>query len=224
MQELSQPIAELGGRTWEELEIVEHQDGHLLFRDAIRRRSKGGAVEMVPVRVKILRTEQIAQARSRCRRWFAELGLDEDRDKDLFAELEQVCVLAVAIRDPEHPYAQRYEPEDLARQFDEASLQDVLGRIQALRQVVDVRASQLTEDEVWRKVHAVARAGHLLPLTDIAGPEQPSCIVFMAEQAMNSPRGQSWLQSAATLTAAHSDSASSQPSSGEATGSASSSS
>jgi hypothetical protein len=219
MQELSKPIAELGGRTWEELEIVEHSDGHLLFSDAIRRRSKGGSVEMVPVRVKILRVEQIAQARSRCRRWFADLGLDEDRDKDLFDELEQVCVLAIAIRDPEPPYAQRYQPEDLARDFDEASLQDVLGRIQALRQVVDVRASKLTEDEVWRKIHAVARAGHLLPLTDIAGPEQPSCIVFMAEQAMNSPRGQSWLQSAATLMPGRSESESSGPSSGEATGS-----
>lgn len=213
MQDLSQPIEELGGRTWEELEIVEHEDGHLLFKDYIRRRTKSGALESEPVRVKILRTPHIAQARVNTRVWFHEQGLDEDRDKDLFAELEQVSMLAIAIREPTAPYAQKCPPEELARDYDEASLQDVLGRIQYLRQLIDPRESRLTEEELWRKVFAVAREGHLGPLTDIAGSEQPSCVVFMAEQALNSPRGQSWLQSAGTSTPDSSTSARSKRSS-----------
>jgi hypothetical protein len=215
MQDLSQPIPELGGRTWEELEVIEHSSGPLMFKDAIRKRSKTGTVETVPVRVQVLRVDKIAQARVDCRRLFAEIGLDVEKDTDLFAELEQVCMLALAIRDINPPHAQAYVARELIEGFDEASLQDVAGRIQALRQAIDVRESHLTEDELWRKIAAVARAGHLLPLTDIAGHEQPSCIVFMAEQAVNSPRGQSWLQSAATLTQEPSSSASS-PSSSEA--------
>lgn len=217
MHDLSKPIPELGNRTWEELEVLDHEDGHLMFKDHLRTRSKAGKVELVEVRVQILRVDKIARARADCRRWCAELGLDEERDKDLFDELEQVCMLALAIRDPQPPYAQRYEPAELARDFDEASLQDLIGRIQALRGAIDVRESQLTETELWQKIAAVARVGHLLPLTDIAGHEQPSCIVFMASQAMNSPRGQSWLQSVATLTPAHSESKSSTPSSAEGT-------
>lgn len=217
MQNLSEPIKELGGRTWEELELVTHDDGHLLFKDFIRRRTEGGGLEAVPVRVKILRTHHIAQARADARVWFRQQQLDEDRDSDLFAELEQVCALAIAVRTPEPPYAQMCTAEELARDFDEASLQDLLGRVQQLRQLVDPRESQLTEEELWRKVFAVARAGHLGPLTDIAGFEQPSCVVFMAEQAMNSPRGQSWLGSAGTSTLEPSASTSSEPSSEAAT-------
>jgi hypothetical protein len=217
MQDLSKPIPELGGRTWQELEIIDHADGHLLFSDALRRRGKSGAVETVPVRVKILRTQQIAEARGKCRRWCGELGLDEEKDKDIFDQLEQVCLLAGAIRDPHPPHAQRYQPEELAKDFDEASLQDVLGRIQALRQIIDVRESHLTEGEIWQKIAAVARAGHLLPLTDIAGPEQPSCIVFMATQAMRSPKALAWLQSRGISTPAPSVETSSPASFGEGT-------
>lgn len=213
-----EPIPELGGRTWEELEIVDHGDGHLLFKDAIRRKTKDGSVQMEPIRVSILRVPEIARARADCRRWFAELRLDEDRDKDIFDELEQVCMLAMAVRTAEPPYAQLATAEELARDYDEVSLQDVIGRIQVLRQQLDVRESHLTEDELWQKVFAVAQRGHLFPLTDIAGPEQPSCIVFMAEQAMNSPRGQSWLQSVGSSTAERSGTGSSARSSAGATG------
>lgn len=213
MQDLSKPIPELGGRSWEELEVIEHSSGPLMFKDAIRKRGKNGTVETVPVRVQVLRVDKIAQARVDCRRLFAELGLDAEKDTDLFSEIEQVCMLALAIRDIDPPHAQAYTTRELIEGFDEASLQDVAGRIQALRQAVDVRESRLTEDEIWQKIAAVARVGHLLPLTDIAGHEQPSCIVFMASQAMRSPKGLAWLQSAGISTPERSPETSSAPSS-----------
>lgn len=217
MQNLSDPIPELGGRTWEELEVIEHsEDGSLMFRDALRKRAKNGAVETVPVRVQVLRVAKIARARGDCRRWFGELGLDEERDKDIFDQLEQVCMLALAVREDKPPHAQAYTAEELARDFDEASLQDVIGRIQALRQAVDVRESHLSEGEIWQKISAVARVGHLLPLTDIAGHEQPSCIVFMATQAMRSPKALAWLQSVGISTPEPSAETSSPASSGGA--------
>lgn len=195
MQE-SERIPELGNRTWEELEVVPHpEDGALLFRDRLRKRNAKGGFDEVPVRVCVVRPLKIAQARVECRKWFTELGLDEDKDKDTFRELEQFCILARAVRDEKSPHAQLYTPEELATSFDEGSCWDILGRIEAIRRMTDPRQSRMSESEVWSKTYSVARAGNLFPLTDIAGHEQPSCIVFMARQAMSSPMGCAWLRS-----------------------------
>lgn len=196
MQKLSDPIPELGGRTWEELEVVTHGDGHLLFADKIRRRKRDGTLEEIPVRVRVVRVKELAEARAETRAWFARhKELDADRDKDLFDDLEQVCILAHAVRTNDPPYSQFASADELARDYDEASLQDLIGRINVMRQLIDPRESCLTPDQVWSKIFAVAKRGHLLPLTDIAGHEQPSCVVFMASQALLSPMGQSWQRS-----------------------------
>lgn len=221
MQNLSEPIPELGNRTWEELEVVTHEDGHLLFKDQIRRRKADGSVEGIPVRVRIVRTQEIAEARAETRQLFGRIkSLDPDRDKDVFDELEQVCILSHAIRTFETPYSQFASYDELLTGYDEGSLQDIIGRIQALRQLLDPRESQLTEDQIWATIFAVAKRGHLFPLTDIAGFEQPSCIAFMASQAMRSPRGRAWLQSSGNSMPTPSTSENSDPSS-PAAGSAS---
>jgi hypothetical protein len=204
MKNISEPIPELGNRTWDELEVVKHSDGHLLFKDQIRRINEKGKLETVDVRVRIVRALQLGEARTECRALFSRLKLDEEKDKSMFEEFEQICILAHAIREKNAPYGQLETAEDLASKYDESSLHDILGRIQALRTIIDPRDSVLTEDDLWRKTHAVASRGHLGPLTDIAGHEQPSCIVFMASQAMNSQKGRAWLQSLETSTPARS--------------------
>jgi hypothetical protein len=195
LKDTSTPIPELGGRTWSDLEVVEHGDSTLLFKDALRKRGATGQVEMVPVRIKIIRNLEIAEARAKCSAWCLKLKIERDKDKDIFDALEQVCILALAIRSPVAPYPQLFDAEELATKFDEVCLQDVLGRIEALRAMMDVRESDITPDVIWSKIFAVAKAGHLLPLTDIASHAQPSCIVFMACQALKSPTGLAWLQS-----------------------------
>jgi len=201
---MQERIPELGNRTWEELEVVPHpSDGTLLFRDQLRKRNAKGGVDIVPVRVCVVRPLKIAQARVECRKWFTDLGLDEDKDKDTFRELEQFCVLSRAVRDDKAPHPQLYTPEELATQFDEGSCWDILGRIEAIRRMTDPRECGLSESEIWGKVFSVARAGNLLPLTDIAGHEQPSLVVFMARQAMSSPTGCAWLQSQGISTPEH---------------------
>jgi hypothetical protein len=191
----SEPIPELGNRTWEELEVARHDDGRLMFRDQIRFRETDGSVKAIDVRASVPRPWQLGKARVECRKLFALLGLDEDRDKDQFNELEQVCILAESIRTFEPKHAQYTDAEDLIRNYDETSLQDVLGRMVAMRQLLEVRDVALTEEEAWAKVAAVASRGHLLPLTDIAGYAQPSLVLFMARQAMKSPTGRAWRQS-----------------------------
>lgn len=202
VKKVEERVPELGNRTWEELEVVEHGDGHLLFKDFLRRKTPKGTFELVEVRVRIVRMIEVAQARAECRAWCKELKLDEEKDRDVFSELEQVCILSHAIRAKEAPYPQLEDPRDLALKYDEVSLMDMLGRIEALRWSIDPRVNLDTPDDVWTMVERVARAGHLRPLTDIAGPEQSSFIVFMANQALHSPTGVAWSQSRVSSTQA----------------------
>lgn len=194
------PIPELGNRTWKELEVIDGESGHLLFRDQVRERQRDGSWKAVDVRVRVTRPEDSMRARAAARGWFTELKLDPDRDVDMFAELEQLCLLALALRTAKEPHSQLATHDELARSFDEGPLQDVLGRINVYKRLLDPRESQLSEEEVFAKIVAVAKRGHLGPLTDIAGHEQPSFIVRMAEEALRSPRVQSWLQSLETST------------------------
>lgn len=195
------PIPELGNRTFAELEVIEDDSDHsLLFKDQIRRRQRDGTWKAEPVRVRIVRGKLLAMCRAKARAWFRDNGLDEDRDKDLFDDIEQAHILALAIRTPTPPHAQYADVEELLQDYDEASLQDVLSRISVYRQLLDPRESNLTEEDVWQKIAAVARREHLGPLADIAGHEQASCVIFMARMALQSPTGQSWLQSTETST------------------------
>ncbi len=207
MQGKDEPIPELGNRTWAELEVIEGETGHILFKDQIRQRSPDGW-RAVDVRVRVTRPEDSLRARALARAWFAEMKLDPDRDLDTFQEMEQLCLLALALRTAKPPHAQLATHDELARGFDEGSLQDVLGRINVYKTLLDPRDSALTEDQIFAKIVAVAKRGHLGPLTDIAGHEQPSFLLRMAEEALRSPRVRSGLQSLETSTPAPSASTS----------------
>jgi len=190
-------IAEVGGRTWSELEVVDAEDGHRLVRDVIREKVPGSdKVKDVPVMVRIPRPMDLVTARVDARVAFAKhKALDADRDKDLFDEIEQLCILAKAIRTVDAPHAQLATWEELASRYDEGSLQDILGRLTVYRQMVDPRVSAKTEEDVWKLIFAVARAGNLLPLVGIEQHEQPSLLVTMASQATLSPTGRRYAQS-----------------------------
>lgn len=194
MQANTTPIPELGGRTWEELEVLEAEDGHQLFQDQIRQRKRSGW-EAIEVRVRVPRPGEKFEARAEARKLFTEHKLDPDRDSDVLAELEQVCMLARAIRTAKAPHSQFATYDELLREFDEVSLQDVLGRIKVYEALLDPRESKLTDEQIFEKVVAISRLGNLGPLVDIVGHEQPSCVVRMADLALSSPRVQSWLQS-----------------------------
>lgn len=216
MKKHDEPIPELGNRTWSELEAVRGDDGHLLIKDQLRQRdAKTGQWVAVPVLVRVPRAKDIITARSDARVWMSKLkGLDPDRDSDVFDEMEQLCLLARAIRDPQ-TRAQLEAAEELSDRFDDKSLEDLLGRLQVYRDLTDPRESDLTEDQLWEKVIAVVRVGHLGPLIGIAGPEQPSFVHFMAHQALQSPKGRAFVQSLGSSTPEPSGSTSSSSSSEE---------
>lgn len=188
-------IPELGGASWEELELIRHESGRLLFPDKLRRRNEKGVVVETKVRVWVPTPTDEVEAKSDARVWFkSKPALDPDRDKGLFEEMEQVCLLARAIRTGDDPFPQFAQYSELAG-FDEGCLKDIQERINAYKALIDPREPVTTDAAFWRMLFAVAKRGNILPLLDIVGREQPSCIVRMAREASLSPTGQRWLQS-----------------------------
>lgn len=197
---MSEGIAAFGGASWEELELIRHESGRLLFPDKLRRRDANGNVVETKVRVWVPVPNDSVHARTEARGWFnAQKGLDPDRDKNLFEEMEQVCLLARAIRTYEAPHSQLMQHVELAG-YEESGLKDIQERINAYKAMIDPREPITTEDDFWRVLSEVARKKSILPLADIVGHEQPSCIVRMAQEACRSPMAPSWLRSAANST------------------------
>ena len=195
---MSGGVPAFGGATWEELELVRHESGRLLFPDKLRRRDESGKVVETKVRVWVPTPEDSVEARTQARVWFkSKKDLDPDRDKGLFEEMEQVCLLARAIRTFDAPHGQLMQHGELAG-YDEGGLKDIQERINAYKALIDPREPITTEDAFWRMLSEVARKGDILPLLDIVGHEQPSCIVRMAREALRSPTAPSWSRSAET--------------------------
>lgn len=192
----SDPIAELGRRAWrEDLEVTEHAGtGKLMFPADLRRRNAKGEVVVVPVRVRVPSPLDTIQARPEAIAWAVELKIQRDgADKDVFEQLEQLCLLARSIRTADTG-AQYASAQELA-EHDEASLHDIQEQLNAFKAALDPRPSLLTEAEVWRAIAAVAREASIDPLAGLAGREQPILVVRMALEACRSPTGQRWLQS-----------------------------
>ena len=192
---MQQPIPEMGGKTWDELEVTEHESGRLMFPAELRRRKASGQVESIKVRVCVPNTADKVAARALARAWFASIrGLDPERDQDHFAQMEQVCVIAQAVRTFAAPHSQHATHEELAN-YEEASLLDIREKITLFENLLDPRENVTDEETFWRKTFAVARGSTILPLTDIAGRAQPSYVVRMAKEACHSPTGKRFAQS-----------------------------
>lgn len=212
MQGDDKPIPELGNRTWAELELVEDEDSRLLFPDQIRMRTKEGW-KNVKVRLRVPRPDDLLRARRETRVFFETRKLDEAKDKDLFEEAEQLTILALCMRTWDAPHPQFAQAAELTRGYDESSLRDVQGRLNHYRELVDPNPGhELSDVEVFEKILAIRRVGHLGPLVDIAGSEQRSFIMRMAELACLCPMVQCYVQSLVSSTAEPSPPASSSES------------
>jgi hypothetical protein len=185
----------LGGkRSWAELEVLPHDSGRLTVPCELRRRGADGKVAATKVRIWAPAPDDHFQARVEAKAWLKKLKLELPADKDVFEHIEQLCLLARAIRTFEAPFGQFVTAEELA-QYDEGSLQDVQERVNRFKEELDPRESITTEEQFWKTVVQIAKLESAGPLADIVGHEQPNCVARMALEACSSPRAQPWLQS-----------------------------
>lgn len=189
------------GKTWEEIEVIEHGD-RLLFPDSIRRRSKSGAVEEIKIAVRVPRKDERRAARLEAREWAKKSGVDPEKDPGLFEDLDTLCILARAIREAAPPYEQHQKAEWLESHYDDGSLAQIWDRLQVYESMIDPRVDAPTEEKFWQCVLGIGRARNVLPLTEFAPRAQHSLILSMADQALLSPTLKSWLESRASSTPA----------------------
>lgn len=179
-------IGAVQGSTFAELEVARHESGRLMFPDELRRVNERGELSTTKIRVWVPTPSDQIDARVQARIWFgSKKGLDPERDRDLFDEMEQICLLARAIRTTEPPHGQLCDATELAG-YDEACLHDILERINAYKAALDPRPSDLDDEHFWNTVITIARTASLVPLAGIAGRAQRSFITRMAREASRS--------------------------------------
>jgi hypothetical protein len=192
----------MGRPTWADAELIRHESGRLLFADRLRRYSERGELVETKVRVWVPVPVDHVEARVQARAWFAGKKLDPVLNQKLFDEVEQVCLLARAIRTFEPPHPQLYQPEELGT-FDDGCLTDIQERINQYKDLIDPRVDVVDEDAFWRLVSNLAKSETLLPLADIAPRALRRCIVRMAQAALRSPTAPSSATSSENSTPEH---------------------
>lgn len=175
----------LVGLDWAQLEVVEHA-GYLLFPDKLYKADKNGKMTPEDVMIRVPRFHELRQARVKAREIADEEGIDETKDAHLFENLENMCIMAIAIRSPTEPY----EPfisdvqggaRTLEKKYDVASLMQIWGKIDKLHQLIDPAPEAITRPEMMALLSAIAEARNVLPLLVYGQGAQSFFIVTMAD-------------------------------------------
>jgi hypothetical protein len=203
----------LAARKWAELEAVE-VEGRMLFEDRIRRRKKGGALEEVPIRVRVLRKDEARKAFFEAVKWAQDEGLlpadlagvanvrEKALDPKAFDDLETLCILARAIRDVAPPYDQHHTHKRLEAEYDMRSLEELWTKYKLYEDATDPRESIKTDAEFWAVAATIRSTGTIAPLTEFVSPEQNAFILRTVDLALSSPAFKSWCTQFASSTPA----------------------
>jgi hypothetical protein len=173
---------------FDELDVLEHASGRLMFAAKLRRKKPKGSIHEVPVRVRVPNPADSTRARIDATVFFKQNPtLDRKYDADLFAEIEQMALLALSIRaDDGIDFPQLLDREELA-EYDEASLHEIQERINIYKMLIDCREQDVSEEQFYQTVLQMHRGKTIAPLGAMAGPAQLSFIMRMVGLASSSP-------------------------------------
>lgn len=179
-------LAALMTKDWSELEIFEHAD-HLLFPEKLIRRTKSGGWEEIDIMLRVPRDPDMRAARVEARALAQREKIDEEKDRDLFSNLESICILARAIRNSTAPY-EAWEPEPLTleKRYDKVCLQLLWEKLDKLNDILNPAPNQISPPEIVALIVAIAKARHLGPLVVYGQGAQTSFVVSMADLLLNS--------------------------------------
>lgn len=181
-------IAKLMTTSWDKLEAIEFAD-HLLFPDILTRRKADGSWLEEEVLLRVPRERDLRAARNEARSLAkTDKGgrIDEEKDRDLFVNLENMCILARCIRNTSEPYeAMHPDPLLLESKFDKVCLQQMWAKVEQLNEVLNPAPMQLSSPEIVALTVAIARARHLGPLVVYGPGAQTSYVVSTADLLLN---------------------------------------
>lgn len=178
-------IAQLLGRDWGELEVLEHY-GNLLFPEKLYKRKKDGTFESKDIMLRIPREPDLRKARVTARKMAIDDGLDLDRDSDLVETIECICTLSIAIRNNTEPH-EPWEPNPrlLEKNWDRSSLTQLWAKLNEYANIIDPRPDKLSAEEILVLMANIAKEKNIYPLHVYGPASQNSFIVIMAGLLMN---------------------------------------
>ena len=169
----------LEGKSMEDLDIVE-AGNRLLFADSIKRLGPKGQLVEEQIRVRVPRQLEIVKARAEAKALAEKYKIDREKDEDLFSRIDDLCLLAQAIREFNEPHGQAYTAEQYLNSYDPTSLDDLRGRLTVYTDMANPCITELTPEAVVDAAVAIASKKNISPLADIDGQEHGSFIVSMA--------------------------------------------
>lgn len=177
---------QVAAKRWDDLGVLEHE-GRLLFPEKIWKRDRrSGKFVGVDVILVVPRGPELRKARREAYELLKEDGLDPVKDRDQFKDLEDLCILWYAIRDPaptnegEFPPHLAADPRDLEKRFDRPSLDQVYNRLDKLRRAIDPKVSGLSAGELAAITAAMVARQDLAPLAACDGATQHSLLITLA--------------------------------------------
>jgi len=179
--DLSGHVAEqLVGMEWGQLEVLEHA-GYLLFPEKIFKRQKDGEFKEQKVLIRVPREHEIRKARVTSRRIAKEAELDLKLDADLVENIEDMCLLSIAIRNVDPPH-EPWEPNSkvLEKQYDTGSLAQIYSKVDAYRQLINPQPDSISQDEMLALISAISKERSIVPLLAYGPESQTGFIVTMA--------------------------------------------
>lgn len=187
---------------WEALGVQE-LEGVLYMPGSIKRRTKAGGVEDVPVMLRNVTNDHRFKSRRKAREMALAMDLDLDRDSDLVEQLENYALLSFAVRDPKPPYIQHViDAKTLYERYDTQSLLELWGKYNVWVEMLDPRFGEMSLETLWQTILRIAKEKNPSPLAGMRGAEQYTCMVHMAREACLSPNRPSWLRQSETSTPA----------------------
>ena len=179
-------VDQLVGRTWGEIEVLEHA-GYLLFPEKLYKRNRKGGYDPVDICLRVPREHELRQARVLARQIALADNLDLDRDRDLVDDLEIVCILSLAIRNADPPHEPWVpDPRKLEETYDRSSLMQLWAKLDNLTQVLDPRPETISEEEMIALMSALSKERNLSPLLVYGSEAQTFCVVTMADRLLSS--------------------------------------
>ena len=163
-------------KSWGEFEALEFA-GYLLFPDRIYKREKSGKFQEIDIVLRVPREPELRKARVQARQIATEDGLDPLLDSDMVDNLEVICTLAISIRNCSSPHEPwEPDPRTLEANYDKQSLTQIWAKLQAFAEIINPAPEQISEDEVYALLCAIAKERNIRPLL-VYGPDARNTFV-----------------------------------------------
>jgi hypothetical protein len=175
--------AQIVVKSWSEIEVHEQEASNfLVFKEAIYRRKADGSWETVDCMLHPLRGAEKRTARRNAHAMAAAEKISEERDADLYSDIDTLCILQLAIRNTTPPYEPLYgSPAELEKAFDRECLAHVFGVLDQYAKLLDPRLEVLDKVQFNTVVAAIVAGRSIRPLLAFGGAAQVSFIITMAD-------------------------------------------